>query len=130
MVRIGLLEEELYAPQDLLVSLEVESDFSQIATTDEVEDGTDYRDIVETIRSFSAGSSLGSVIIPSFRTTASQCIFCVKGEIRMCGQAGTGERWRWESELGLSAKKMVFSYFQFHPSQTGKEESKSKRLLY
>ena len=53
MVRIGLLEEELYAPQDLLVSLEVESDFSQIAKTDEVEDGIDYRDIVETIRSFS-----------------------------------------------------------------------------
>ena len=36
MVRIGLLEEELYAPQDLLVSLELESDFSKIAETDEV----------------------------------------------------------------------------------------------
>ena len=33
MVRIGLLEEELYAPQDLLVSLELESDFSKIAKT-------------------------------------------------------------------------------------------------
>ena len=53
MVRIGLLEEELYAPQDLLVSLELESDFSKIAKTDEVEDGIDYRDIVEKIRSFS-----------------------------------------------------------------------------
>ena len=53
MVRIGLLEEELYAPQDLLVSLELESDFSKIAKTDEVEDGIDYRDIVKKIRSFS-----------------------------------------------------------------------------
>ena len=53
MVRIGLLEEELYAPQDLLVSLEIENDFSKIAKTDEVEDGIDYRDVVDHVRKFS-----------------------------------------------------------------------------
>lgn len=53
MVRIGLLEEELYAPQDLLVSLIIENDFSKIAETDEVEDGIDYRDVVDHVRTFS-----------------------------------------------------------------------------
>ena len=53
MVRIGLLEEELYAPQDLLLSVEIEHDFSKIAETDEVEDGIDYRDIVGHARKFS-----------------------------------------------------------------------------
>lgn len=53
MVRIGLLEEELFAPQDLLVSLEIENDFSSVAQTDEVANGIDYRDIVEHIRTFS-----------------------------------------------------------------------------
>lgn len=55
MVRIGLLEEELYAPQDLLLSIEIEHDFSKVATTDEVEDGIDYRDIVDHAREFSQG---------------------------------------------------------------------------
>ena len=53
MVRIGLLEEELYAPQDLLLSVEIEHDFSKIAKTDEVEDGIDYRNIVDHTRDFS-----------------------------------------------------------------------------
>ena len=53
MVRIGLLEEELYAPQDLLLSVEIEHDFSKIAETDEVEDGIDYRNIVDHTRDFS-----------------------------------------------------------------------------
>jgi dihydroneopterin aldolase len=52
MVRIGLLEEELYAPQDLLLSIEIEHDFNEIAETDEVENGTDYRDIVDHARRF------------------------------------------------------------------------------
>ena len=53
MVRIGLLEEELYAPQDLLVSVEVDYDFSIIADTDDIERGVDYREIVNHIRKFS-----------------------------------------------------------------------------
>ena len=53
MVRIGLLEEELYAPQDLLLSVEIEHDFSKITETDEVEDGIDYRNIVDHTRDFS-----------------------------------------------------------------------------
>lgn len=53
MVRIGLLEEELYATQDLLLSVEIENDFSKMAETDEVEDGVDYRNIVDHTRNFS-----------------------------------------------------------------------------
>ena len=53
MVRIGLLEEELYAPQDLFVSLELEYDFDSIAQTDEIEDGLDYRDLVDRVREVS-----------------------------------------------------------------------------
>lgn len=53
MVRIGLLEEELYAPQDLFVSLELEYDFGPLARTDEIEDGMDYRDLVDRVREFS-----------------------------------------------------------------------------
>ena len=40
-------------PQDLLVSLKIENDFSKIAKTDEVEDGIDYRDVVDHVRTFS-----------------------------------------------------------------------------
>ena len=36
MVRIGLLEEELYAPQDLTVSVELEHSFAQISQTDDL----------------------------------------------------------------------------------------------
>ena len=39
MVRIGLLEEELYAPQDLLVSLEIENDFSKLSIKKQFEKG-------------------------------------------------------------------------------------------
>ena len=46
-VRIGLLEEEQFAPQDLYVSLELSYDFSSIRESDEITDGIDYREIVE-----------------------------------------------------------------------------------
>ena len=36
MARIGLLEEEQYAPQDLLVSLDLSYDFKSIKETDEI----------------------------------------------------------------------------------------------
>ncbi len=53
MVRIGLLEEEQFAPQDLYVSLELSYDFSTIRESDEITDGIDYREIVEFVREFS-----------------------------------------------------------------------------
>ena len=52
-VRIGLLEEEQFAPQDLYVSLELSYDFSSIRESDEITDGIDYREIVEFVRQFS-----------------------------------------------------------------------------
>lgn len=53
MVRIGLLEEEQFAPQDLSVSLELSYDFSTIRKSDEITDGIDYREIVGCVRQFS-----------------------------------------------------------------------------
>ena len=37
MARIGLLEEEQYAPQDLLVSLDLSYDFESIKISDEIQ---------------------------------------------------------------------------------------------
>ena len=53
MVRIGLLEEEQFAPQDLYVTLELSYDFSSILESDEITYGIDYREIVEFVREFS-----------------------------------------------------------------------------
>ena len=39
MARIGLLEEELFAPQDLRVTVELTYDFETIRETDEITDG-------------------------------------------------------------------------------------------
>ena len=52
MARIGLLEEELYAPQDLTVSVEIEHSFDRISETDDLADGIDYREVIEFIREF------------------------------------------------------------------------------
>ena len=52
MARIGLLEEELYAPQDLTVSVEIEHSFDRISKTDDLADGIDYREVIEFIREF------------------------------------------------------------------------------
>ena len=53
MARIGLLEEEQYAPQDLLVSLDLSYDFGEIKETDEITHGIDYRDLISYVRDFS-----------------------------------------------------------------------------
>ena len=52
MVRIGLLEEELYAPQDLTVTVEIEHSFAQVSQSDDLADGIDYRDVIEHIRNY------------------------------------------------------------------------------
>ena len=54
MVRIGLLEEELFAPQDLRVSVELAYDFETIRESDEITDGIDYRSVIEKVRGFCA----------------------------------------------------------------------------
>ena len=53
MARICLLEEEQYAPQDLLVSLDLSYDFGNIKESDEITEGIDYRDLISQIRDFS-----------------------------------------------------------------------------
>jgi len=52
MARIGLLEEEQYAPQDLRVSLELMYDFETIRESDEITSGVDYRDLISSVRAF------------------------------------------------------------------------------
>jgi dihydroneopterin aldolase len=52
MVRIGLLEEELYAPQDLTVSVELEHSFAQVSESDDLADGIDYREVIGHIREY------------------------------------------------------------------------------
>lgn len=53
MARIGLLEEEQFAPQDLYVSLELSYDFSPIRESDEISHGVDYREVISCVREFS-----------------------------------------------------------------------------
>ncbi|MDB3958088.1 dihydroneopterin aldolase [Opitutales bacterium] len=52
MVRIGLLEEELYSPQDLTITVEIEHSFAQVSQSDDLADGIDYRDVIEHIRNY------------------------------------------------------------------------------
>tara|TARA_B100001057_G_C22470318_1_gene802367 strand:- start:9 stop:359 length:351 start_codon:yes stop_codon:yes gene_type:complete len=54
MARIGLLEEELFAPQDLRISVELAYDFETIRESDEITDGIDYRSVIEKVRGFCA----------------------------------------------------------------------------
>ena len=54
MARIGLLEEEQYAPQDLLVSLDLSYDFESIKISDEILEGIDYRDLISHVRDFAS----------------------------------------------------------------------------
>ncbi|MBU63501.1 MAG: hypothetical protein CMI26_13470 [Opitutae bacterium] len=52
MARIGLLEEELLAPQDLIVTVELEYNFEKVRKTDELSDGIDYREVIAFIKKF------------------------------------------------------------------------------
>ncbi len=52
MARIGLLEEEQFAPQDLRVSLELTYDFEEVGVSDDLGQGVDYREVIETVRNF------------------------------------------------------------------------------
>ena len=53
MARIGLLEEEQFAPQDLYVSLELSYDFSPVRESDEISQGVDYREVISWVRELS-----------------------------------------------------------------------------
>jgi len=54
MARIGLLEEEQHAPQDLYVTVDLTYDFSKVRKTDELEDGIDYREIIDCVKNFAS----------------------------------------------------------------------------
>lgn len=52
VAKIGLLEEEQKAPQDLLVSLSLECDFEPVSISDDLSEGVDYREVIETVKRF------------------------------------------------------------------------------
>ena len=52
VAKIGLLEEEQKAPQDLYVTLSMGCDFSGVATADNLAEGVDYRTVIEEVKSF------------------------------------------------------------------------------
>ena len=52
VARIGLLEEEQKAPQDLYVSLSLECEFARVVASDDLSQGVDYRSVIETVKDF------------------------------------------------------------------------------
>ena len=54
MARIGLLEEELHAPQDLRVSVDLRYDFARIRDSDDLADGIDYREVIACVKTFAS----------------------------------------------------------------------------
>lgn len=54
MARIGLLEEEQHAPQDLRVTVDLAYDFDRIRASDDLADGIDYREVIACVKSFAS----------------------------------------------------------------------------
>ncbi len=52
VAKIGLLEEEQKAPQDLYVTLSLECDFAPVVASDDLGQGIDYRRVIELVKSF------------------------------------------------------------------------------
>ena len=52
VAKIGLLEEEQKAPQDLYVTLSLGCDFTAVATGDDLAEGVDYRTVIEEVKAF------------------------------------------------------------------------------
>ena len=52
VAKIGLLEEEQKAPQDLHVTLSLECDFAPVVAEDDLKQGIDYRNVIETVKGF------------------------------------------------------------------------------
>ncbi len=52
VAKIGLLDEEQKAPQDLYVTLSLECDFAPVVANDDLGQGIDYRRVIELVKSF------------------------------------------------------------------------------
>lgn len=52
VAKIGLLEEEQKAPQDLYVSLSIKCPFASVASSDDLSQGIDYREVIEVVKNF------------------------------------------------------------------------------
>ena len=54
VAKIGLLEEEQLAPQDLYVTLDLEYGFAKVIESDDLTDGVDYREVIERVKEFAS----------------------------------------------------------------------------
>ena len=52
VAKIGLLEEEQKAPQDLYVTLSLQTDFASVVASDDLSQGIDYRAVIEFVKEF------------------------------------------------------------------------------
>jgi 7,8-dihydroneopterin aldolase/epimerase/oxygenase len=57
LYRVGILDEERAKPQRLLLTIEVESDFSKAAKMDSIEDTVDYFAVSQRLLKFGEGQS-------------------------------------------------------------------------
>ena len=54
VAKIGLLEEEQLAPQDLYVTLDLEYGFAKVIESDDLAEGIDYRDVIACVKKFAS----------------------------------------------------------------------------
>ncbi len=54
VARIGLLEEEQHAPQDLYVTVDLTYDFAKVRESDDLAEGIDYRDVIACVKKFAS----------------------------------------------------------------------------
>jgi FolB domain-containing protein len=96
MARIGLLEEELLAPQDLFVTVDLVYNFEKVSQSDELSDGIDYREVIAFVKEFATtydGKMLerfAQKLAESLKDSFSVC------EVRLCV-----DKPRYTRKLGL-----------------------------
>ncbi|SVC96798.1 uncharacterized protein METZ01_LOCUS349652 [marine metagenome] len=54
VARIGLLEEEQHAPQDLYVTVDLAYDFAKVRESDDLAEGIDYREVIACVKKFAS----------------------------------------------------------------------------
>ena len=54
VARIGLLEEEQHAPQDLYVTVDLTYDFAKVRESDDLAEGIDYCDVIACVKKFAS----------------------------------------------------------------------------
>jgi len=97
MARIGLLEEELLAPQDLLVTVDLEYDFEKVCKSDELSDGIDYREVIAFVKKFA--TAYDGKMLERFAQVLAESL---KGAFPVSKVGVNVEKPRYTGKLGLS----------------------------